>query len=175
MGSTRAAASVSGSLQWFVTMVRRTTRSTLFEARAWCKFKCGTATQPVHAQPIHAPIRTQLIRRSAHTQRQRSHLVERSVLHPCDYVRDGILKPYLRISQNRPGCSRSFPEFYFSGFLHPRVSELWLPLAPFGNHFGLILAAWDSHLASPGEGCRNVSEIPRFLAPFYLDFGTKNH
>ena len=51
----------------------------------------------------------------------------------------------------------------------------WLPLAPFGDHFGLILAAWGSHLVSPGEGCRNVSEIPRFLAPFYLHFGTKNH
>ena len=50
-----------------------------------------------------------------------------------------------------------------------------LPLAPFGDHFGLILAAWSSHLVSPGEGCRNVSEIPRFLAPFYLHVGTKNH
>ena len=51
----------------------------------------------------------------------------------------------------------------------------WLPLAPFGVHFGLILAAWGSHVASPGEGCRNVSEIPRFLGPFYLHFATKNH
>ena len=48
-------------------------------------------------------------------------------------------------------------------------------LVSFGTHFGLILAAWSSHLVSPGEGCRNVSEIPRFLAPFYLHFGTKNH
>ena len=38
----------------------------------------------------------------------------------------------------------------------------WPPLAPFGHHFGTILEALESHLASPGEGSRNVPEIPRF-------------
>ena len=52
-------------------------------------------------------------------------------------------------------------------------ASFWLPLAPFGHHFGLILAAWGSHVVSPGEGCRNVSEIPRFLAPFYLMLALK--
>ena len=54
-------------------------------------------------------------------------------------------------------------------------APFWVTVASFGDHLGLILAAWGPHLASPGEGCRNVSEIPRFLAPFYLHFGTKNH
>ena len=46
----------------------------------------------------------------------------------------------------------------------------WLPLAPFGDHFGLILAAWGSHLDPPGEGFRNVSKFSGIFLDFRLHF-----
>ena len=65
------------------------------------------------------------------------------------------------------------------GRLGPSLGRLgapfWLPLAPFGDHFGLILAAWGSHLASPGEGSRNVAKMSRFCVAFGPHFGTKFH
>ena len=51
----------------------------------------------------------------------------------------------------------------------------WPPLAPYGHHFGTILETLESHLASPGEGSRNVPQIPRFWVAFGPHFGTKIH
>ena len=51
----------------------------------------------------------------------------------------------------------------------------WPPLATFGQHFGSILEVLDCHLASPGEGSRNVTEIPRFWVAFWLHFDTTIH
>ena len=40
----------------------------------------------------------------------------------------------------------------------------WLPVAPFVDHFGLILAAWGSHLDPPGGW---VSEKTQFFWNFH--------
>ena len=46
----------------------------------------------------------------------------------------------------------------------------WLPVAPFGDHFGLILAAWGSHLDPPGGGFGKDSKFSGIVLDFRLHF-----
>ena len=77
--------------------------------------------------------------------------------------------------------SQSTALFFIDLFIN--VGSLGAPfslhLAPFGLHFGYILAPFWSSLASIwppwgrlGRVARNVHEIPDFWAPFWLHVGT---
>ena len=46
----------------------------------------------------------------------------------------------------------------------------WLPLPAFEHHFGVILAAWNSHLDPPGEGFRKNPNFSGIFLDFRLHF-----